>query len=88
MSVVEAMAMGTPVVTTRTCPWQEVETEKTGFWVPQRPESVADAISKLLQDRESARAMGARGKKLVESRYAWPSIGGAMRRLYDRIVGP
>jgi len=33
MSVLEALAAGTPVVVTRTCPWQAVESAGCGFWV-------------------------------------------------------
>jgi len=87
MSVVEAMAMGTPVVTTTTCPWQEVETERAGFWVSQRAEDIADAIAKVLRDRGEARAMGERGHELVRKRYQWSAIGREMSSHYERVVG-
>jgi len=86
MSVVEAMAMGTPVVTTKTCPWEEVEKERAGFWVSQRVHDIADAVLKVLRQRDCARAMGERGQKLVLDRYRWPAIGRAMSEHYARIL--
>ena len=86
MSVVEAMAMGTPVVTTQTCPWEDVQKAGAGFWVFQRTQDIADAILTLLRDRDRARAMGERGQKLVHERYRWPAIGRAMSAHYARIL--
>lgn len=85
MSVVEAMAMGTPVVTTKTCPWEEVQKARAGFWVSQSAHDIADAILKLLREQGEARAMGERGKKLVHERYQWPAIGRAMSAHYARV---
>lgn len=86
MSVVEAMAMGTPVVTTKTCPWEEVEKARAGFWVAQGVHDIADAVLKVLRERDCARAMGERGQKLVQERYRWPAIGRAMSEHYARIL--
>ncbi len=86
MSVVEAMAMGTPVVTTLTCPWKEVEIEQAGFWVPQSAEEIAEAILKVLRSHAQAVAMGERGRKLVGDRYRWSVIGREMSAQYQRVV--
>ncbi len=86
MSVVEAMAMGTPVVTTKTCPWEEVEKARAGFWVAQDVQAIADAILKVLRGRDGARVMGERGRKLVQERYRWSAIGRAMSEHYARIL--
>jgi len=86
MSVVEAMAVGTPVVVTRTCPWEEVEARGTGFWVDQRAEAVAEGLSRILGDPVEARAMGVRGRELVRARYQWCAIGRAMAAHYARVL--
>ena len=75
VSVVEAMAMGVPVVVTRTCPWREVETARCGFWVNQSADAVASALDTILKAPDESRAMGERGRALVEKRYRWPAIG-------------
>jgi glycosyltransferase involved in cell wall biosynthesis len=87
MSVIEALAVGTPVVVTRTCSWDELETERCGFLVEQSAEGIADGIHRVLENRVEARAMGTRGKKLVETRYQWPVIGREMARRYEKILG-
>lgn len=86
MSVVEAMAVGTAIVTTRTCPWQEVETEGAGFWVPQRAEDIADAIFKVLRCRAKADAMGECGRQLVHKRYRWTEIAEKMSMCYENVM--
>jgi glycosyltransferase involved in cell wall biosynthesis len=87
MSVVEALAVGTPVVATRTCPWEELETERCGYFVEQTPAGIAEGILAVLSDPAGARAMGERGRKLVANRYHWTVIGREMARRYRGILG-
>lgn len=86
MSVVEALAVGTPAVATRTCPWEDLEREGCGLWVEQDLESIADAILTVLGDKNQARAMGMRGRALVQRRYSWAAIGQEMAKRYQRVV--
>jgi glycosyltransferase involved in cell wall biosynthesis len=85
-SVVEALAAGVPVVATRTCPWEEIERAGAGFWVPQDAFAVAAAIERILDEPETARAMGARGRALARARYSWDSIGRAMAEQYRLVT--
>jgi len=78
MSVAEAMAAGTPVVVTRTCPWPDVESHRTGFWVEQTPDAIAAGVNAVLSDRSTAREMGCRGRSLVASQYSWPHAASAL----------
>ena len=87
MSVVEALAAGVPVVATHTCPWEELETTGSGFWVPQNAEAVAAALSSILDDPAAARAMGERGQTLVRAKYSWDSIARAMADQYRWLAG-
>ena len=86
MSVAEAMAAGTPVVVTRTCPWPDVESHHAGFWVEQTPDAVATGVNALLSDRSAARAMGCRGRSLVASQYSWPHAASALINEYETIA--
>ena len=86
MSVAEAMAAGTPVVVTRTCPWPDVESHRAGFWVEQTPDAVAAGINALLSDRSAARAMGCRGRSLVAAQYSWPHAASALINEYKTIA--
>jgi glycosyltransferase involved in cell wall biosynthesis len=82
MSIVEAMAAGLPVVITQTCPWEEVETARAGFWVPQDAEAIADGLQEILAQPAKAREMGERGRWLVRSRYAWDTVAAVMTERY------
>ena len=86
--VVEAMAAGLPVITTKGTPWAELEERECGWWVENDPETLARTIQAMMAlSDEERRAMGARGRKLVEEKYQWPAIGRQMAREYERVVG-
>jgi glycosyltransferase involved in cell wall biosynthesis len=90
VAVVEAMAAGVPVVVTRTCPWQEIETVGCGLWVAQQQNAVATALHRLLTNRLEAEQMGARGREHARARYAWEPIARTMSNYYTQAltVGP
>jgi len=85
LSVLEALSVGVPVVATRTCPWEEVETRGCGFWVAQDADSLAEGIRRILTDDELARRMSVRARALVAERYQWPAIGREMARRYAQV---
>lgn len=70
-SVLEAMAMGRPVITCDTPGCREtVESGVNGLLVPVRdPEALADAIAYLLDDPAKAQAMGQASYNLVTRKY-------------------
>ncbi len=86
LSAAEAMAAGVPVVATRTCPWEEIESAGAGFWVAQEPEAIAEGMRALLADPARARAMGERGRVLVGRRYAWEAVASDMAEWYRAAV--
>jgi glycosyltransferase involved in cell wall biosynthesis len=88
LAIAEAMAVGTPVVVTHTCPWREVETEGAGLWVPQTAAAIARAIDRLLAHRESARAMGERARALVQRKYTWSCAARLIIDCYERMIAP
>lgn len=85
--VAEALACGVPVVTTTGTPWQELITHKCGWWtevgVQPLVEALDDAIS--LSDSER-RAMGIRGRDLIEGAYGWDKIARDMRSVYEWVL--
>ena len=63
--LVEALAAGTPVVTTRgTDIWREIQSAG-GTIADNTPAAMADAIGRLLDDRPSLPALGQRGRNWV-----------------------
>jgi glycosyltransferase involved in cell wall biosynthesis len=86
MSVAEAMAAGTPVVTSSTCPWQIAASKGAGFSVPQTAGAIAGALDEILADDRRAREMGARGRALVLEHYSWSAAAGVIAAEYEKIA--
>lgn len=85
--VVEAMASGLPVIASRGTPWQELEERKCGWWVENDPETLAKTISAMMAlTDEERRAMGVRGRQLVEEKYRWPAIGRQLVAAYRELM--
>lgn len=84
LSAAEALAAGTPVVATRTCPWEALEPEGAGRWVAQDPASIADALDNILASAALRREMGERARLLVERRYSWRANARALAAQYER----
>ena len=88
MVVGEALAAGVPVLTTTAAPWETLEREACGWWVPPGPDGVADGLRRALAlPDEERRRMGERGRALVRERFAWDSVGRRMRAAYDWLLG-
>lgn len=83
MVVAEALAHGTPVISTIGAPWQGLEAEGCGWWIDHGPETLAATlrIAMTLTDKER-KAMGARGLEWMRRDFSWESIGGKMLQLY------
>jgi glycosyltransferase involved in cell wall biosynthesis len=82
MSVAEALAAGTPVVATRSCPWPDLETRRCGLWVDQTPTAVADALYALVTDRHRAHAMGQAGQRFVDECFSPARVAEAWHAIY------
>jgi len=83
--VLEAMAVGLPVLGTRTGGLKEqVVDGETGILVePANGEALANGIQELLEDRERRRTMGAAGRERVRRLYNLTTMLDAYERLYD-----
>jgi len=81
-SFIEAMAMAKPVIGSDVGGVGEViKNSVNGYLIePDNPLALADAIIKMLKDREAARLMGVEGRKMVEKDY---TIEKMCERMYD-----
>jgi glycosyltransferase involved in cell wall biosynthesis len=72
LALLEAMAMGKPIVATSVGGIPEAITDgENGLLVAPEAEQVALKIDLLLQDREYAEELGRCAKKAVEERFTW-----------------
>jgi starch synthase len=80
----EAMACQTPVVASAVGGILEVvEDGRTGLLVPPaRPDDLAGAIRRVLDDRDLARSLGQAGRRRVEERFSWASVAEQTERVY------
>jgi phosphatidylinositol alpha-1,6-mannosyltransferase len=83
ISIAEASACGIPVVAGRSGGIPEaVRDGETGFLVDaERPDAVAEAVGRLLDDRELRSRLGAAGRRAVETYYNWDRVAGDLARI-------
>ena len=84
----EAMTHRRPVVASRAGGLPDkVQPGTTGWLVaPGDPAALAGALNDALQQRENWPAMGAAGRRLVESTFDWTIVGRALVRVYDELL--
>ncbi len=86
-SIVEAMAMALPVVTTDIRGCREVVLpEKTGLIVPpQDSNSLADALAKLLASKEIRQEYGKAGRARIEAEFDENIVFERLRKFYQQL---
>lgn len=85
--VAEALASGIPVITTKGAPWEELQTHKCGWWVDIGVEPLVTALQEATSlNSEELKTMGQRGKKLIETKYSWESLGENMLLAYEWVL--
>ena len=86
--LLEAMALGKAVVSSRVGGTQDVVVEgETGLFVPPRdPEALAAAMRKLLDDPDLRSRMGTAGRSRVEREFRSERADAEMLALYERLA--
>ncbi|MCH4147441.1 MAG: glycosyltransferase [Prevotella sp.] len=84
--VAEALASGTPVITTKGAPWQDLETCHCGFWTEIGIDGTVDALRKFLTlSASDLEVMGKNGRKLIEDKYSSKIMAEKMFELYKSL---
>jgi glycosyltransferase involved in cell wall biosynthesis len=88
-TVLEAMAAGVPCIATNAGAIPEiVDHEETGLLVPPGDAAaMAQAILRLLRDREFALQLAARAQKIACERFDITLAAGRIQRIYESILG-
>lgn len=85
--VAEALASGTPVITTKGTPWEDLETYHCGWWTEVGTEGIVNALKNFLQkSEEELEDMGRNGRRLVEEKYSNKKIAKDMVKLYQSLL--
>lgn len=85
----EYMSAGIPVIGSNYPLWVSIiEGNDCGICVnPEDPKSIAQAIDKLVLDKDLAESMGKNGIKAVNEKYNWDIEEKKLFRLYDELLG-
>ena len=86
--ILESMAAGKPVVATNVGGSPEmVVNAVTGYLVPPADsQSMANAITNLLENRDKAMAMGSAGQKIVQKKFTIEAMVKSYEKLYKSLV--
>lgn len=86
-TILEAMACGVPVVCTE-LPQLVAIVKGCGILVPLKdPQALAEALSKIISDRELGQKLGEAGRTKVVKNYSWGDTVKKTIELYEVIVG-
>jgi sugar transferase (PEP-CTERM/EpsH1 system associated) len=86
LKILEAMALGTPVVsTTKGAEGLEI-TPGEDILIAEEPTAFADAVLRLLDDPTLRAKLAANGQRLVREQYVWDQIGKKLDQLLHQIV--
>ncbi|SEL19835.1 Glycosyltransferase involved in cell wall bisynthesis [Maribacter orientalis] len=85
--VAEALACGTPVITTKGTPWEDLETYQCGWWVNVGVDALKATLEEaLVLPDEQWEQMGKNGRQLIEDKYSMHAVAEQMFTLYEWIV--
>ena len=84
----EYLSAGVPIIASNFPGWREiVDSNQCGVCVePGNVEQMADAMQRLVDDRDLSQQMGDRGRAAVESRYNWSGEEEKLLDLYTALI--
>ena len=84
MAVLEALAAHTAVLLSPGCNFSDVIAAGAGRVCERTVDDIAVELQSLLSSRSRLRAMGDRGRELVEARFTWESVVDRLLGVYER----
>lgn len=82
--IAEALAHGTPVITTTGTPWEGLRTHDCGWWTERTHASLTGALKDALaRPRDVLAEMGARGRAWMARDFDWDRLAGRMIAAYE-----
>lgn len=84
--VAEALASGTPVITTQGTPWEDLVTYHCGWWTKIGVSYLVEAIREYLHmNVDELKDMGLSGRRLIEEKYSASEMAHKMKCMYETI---
>lgn len=85
VAILEALAMGLPVVISEQCHFPEVAEQGVGRVVPLESRAVGDAITQIMSDPELHRHMSVSASEMIARDYTWPQVARKCVQLYETV---
>jgi glycosyltransferase involved in cell wall biosynthesis len=83
LAVAEALAAGTPAISTKGAPWSGLEGEGCGWWIDHGVEPLATALARAMaMPPESLNGMGAKGRAWMARDFSWDRAARDMLDVY------
>lgn len=85
LAIAEALASGTPVITTVGTPWSDLNSSQAGKWIEIGTQPLVEALKRFLAlpEKELER-MGRNGRKLIETKYSAEVMAEKMMDVYRK----
>ena len=97
--VIEALAHGVPVITTKGTPWYELEGYtnsklqtlnsklKCGWWIDIGVDPLINALQEAISlTDEERQLMGVRGRNLIDEKYTWDAVVKTTEKGYEEVL--
>lgn len=86
--LLESMALGTPVISTRVAGIPELVIDgETGLCVPsENPQALAEAMARLLDDHDLCRTFSRNGRALIEREYDEDRNAAKLRQIFNDAI--
>jgi len=86
ITMLEALACGLPVITTKNANFDEIGTAGAGIIAGADAESLSTAVLRLTTNSQSRIEQSERARELVMRCYTWPAIEQRLRNVYSKAV--
>jgi len=87
IAVAEALAHGTPVITTTETPWTDVTNKDCGWCITPDEQTLKETLTEALNlSLPALDKMGSNGRVWMQQDYAWSRIAEMMKATYDWLI--
>lgn len=86
ITILEALACGTPIVMTGACGIADVIDGQAGLVVPYDEELLRKALLDILGDDQKRQQFSEKGKLLVREKFNWRNIAEQVEALYEKVL--
>ncbi len=86
-AILEALASGLPVITTKGCPWSSIEKHECGWWIELDPSLLAKTLTLAMKlSPKELQERGFKGRQWVLRDFHWRKIAEQHCNLYREIL--